>query len=260
MNILVTADDGYSAPGTRVLVHCLNNEGHNVKIAAIKGQMSSVGGAASLAAESIGWGKEVVDGVEAIWVEGTPVDAVELAKYHFSQVLFDCVVSGINMGPNLGGGLNTSGTFSAVFRAINLGLALRALAISWDCPLEYWHNRSDGVEDWRELISWPGQAAIDIFNFAMESDFWGSLLLNINFPKEPTVEKFFTIPAPRISDCYDYSLDVGPDKFSYVLRGVARNQQMRLFDTGAINNGFISITPCQATFGDGAAICEFLDH
>ena len=91
--ILLTGDDGYNALGIRVLAHLLKDN-YEVSIIATKTQQSAMGGKLTLSG-SFKWGKEKVDGIDAVWVDGTPIDVTEFSQGYFKHK-FDLVISGIN--------------------------------------------------------------------------------------------------------------------------------------------------------------------
>jgi len=99
-SILLTGDDGYDSLGTRILIHVLKKS-YTLFIAGTKRQQSGVGGHKSITGTGE-WGVENVDGVPALWVDGTPVDAIEAAKSWYTKP-FDYIVSGINWGINVWG-------------------------------------------------------------------------------------------------------------------------------------------------------------
>ena len=148
-NILITSDDGYNAMGVRVLASLLKNK-YNLKITGTLDQMSGVGGKLSLKGGSFGITE--VDGVEALYVDGTPVDAVEVANSYYPD-RFDLVLSGINWGQNTGGSVVSSGTVSVALRALVIGITERAIALSWRLPGEHWtkrHNGDESISDYQE--------------------------------------------------------------------------------------------------------------
>src|SRR5439155_22637409 len=65
-------------------------------------------------------------GIEAYRVNGTPADCVALGAHHWEKV--DVVLSGINLGSNLGNALWHSGTLAAAKQAALLGM--RGVALS----------------------------------------------------------------------------------------------------------------------------------
>src|SRR5262249_41833625 len=71
---------------------------------------------------------------EAYRVNGTPADCVALGAYNWARV--DVVLSGINLGPNLGNSMWHSGTLAAAKQAALLGLRGIALSapVTWEDP------------------------------------------------------------------------------------------------------------------------------
>jgi len=82
--ILLTSDDGFLSQGLRALISELRGH-YELAIAATKTQRSGVGGAMSIRGGA--WGVAEVDGVEALWVDGFPADAIEAARFIIPTVL-----------------------------------------------------------------------------------------------------------------------------------------------------------------------------
>lgn len=127
-HILLTNDDGIRSPGLLILKKKLETLG-KLTIVAPKTEKSGVGKAVSTATVKVA--KTVFEGgAEAYAVEGTPADAVLLALFKILEKPPDIVVSGINLGPNLGiDDLLTSGTLGAAFEAAIHGIP--AVAVSY---------------------------------------------------------------------------------------------------------------------------------
>jgi 5'-nucleotidase len=111
--ILVTNDDGVTAPGIRNLVEAVQDLGHIVIVAPDKPQ-SGMGHAIT-----IGYPLRLdpvnlmMDGIEAWQCSGTPVDCVKLAVDKVLHRKPDICLSGINHGPNHSINVIYSGTMSA---------------------------------------------------------------------------------------------------------------------------------------------------
>ena len=75
--ILITGDDSVRAEGS-ILVKRVVEKFADYRIIATKEQQSAVGAKINLK-NGGEWGTEQVDGVEAIWVDGTPGDSVYFA-------------------------------------------------------------------------------------------------------------------------------------------------------------------------------------
>lgn len=123
MRILLSNDDGYQAPGIRILFEKLSRQ-HDVIIVAPEQDRS--GASNSLTLDRPLRATRVEDRV--FRVNGTPTDCVHLAITGLLQVEPDMVVSGINAGPNLGDDVLYSGTVAAAMEGRFLGLP--ALAVS----------------------------------------------------------------------------------------------------------------------------------
>lgn len=240
--ILLTGDDGYNSIGTRLLIYFLKDR-YELAIAATKTQQSAVGGHMSIAKGGT-WGEEIVDGVPALWVSGYPADAIELSIGYFKKP-FDLVISGINLGANIGGAVFSSGTYAAAHRAVSLSLAPRAIAMSWDAHNSLYHKDHTGNEDITEYIDYPGATAYDLLVHAIEHDFWGANILNVNLPSIRSRDVHFTRPLPDLKQFYKYPMDIDTRRhlYSYPKDDIKkRPTHDKSFDAGAIMSGFISVS------------------
>lgn len=111
--ILVTNDDGVTAPGIRNLVESIADLG-DIVVVAPDSHQSGMGHAITISnilrmsPHDFG-----MDGVEAYKTTGTPVDCVKLAIYKILKRKPDVLVSGINHGSNASINVIYSGTMSA---------------------------------------------------------------------------------------------------------------------------------------------------
>ncbi len=128
MNILLTNDDGYDAPGLRALEEALSGLGTIWTIAPLTEQ-SAKSHALSMR-EPI---RALPRGERAWAVSGTPADCVYLGVNELLPARPDLVVSGINSGSNLATDVYYSGTVAGAREAACFGL--RALSASlWIQP------------------------------------------------------------------------------------------------------------------------------
>jgi len=242
--LLITGDDGYNSIGIRALIYLLKNN-YELYIAGSKDQMSGIGGKVTM--EGFSWEEGEVDGVKALVVNGTPSDAMELALSYFDGKKFDLVISGINMGANLGAATFTSGTVAAALRALGIGLCKNAIALNWDLSYEHWMKKHNGYEDLSEITEYPGKACVKLIEIAFASGFWNTPLLNINLPKEKSGKALFTRPIYDLTLAYDYSIsqNLAKKRYSYEGDRIDSPKLDGTYDTKALINGFISITPCK---------------
>ncbi|MGF2412484.1 5'/3'-nucleotidase SurE [Ferruginibacter sp.] len=114
--ILITNDDGITAPGIKNLVEAVRTLGKVVVVAPDKPQ-SGMGHAITIG-QPLRMNKvDIFDGVEAWQTSGTPVDCVKLAVDKVLHRKPDICLSGINHGANHSINVIYSGTMSAAMEA-----------------------------------------------------------------------------------------------------------------------------------------------
>jgi 5'-nucleotidase len=128
MRILVANDDGVYSPGIAALAEVAAEFGET-RIVAPDVEMSSAGHSIT-AARPLSYKRTPNKNVEAYRVNGTPADCVALGISQWDKV--DVVLSGINLGSNLGNAIWHSGTLAAAKQAALLGL--RGIALSIPVP------------------------------------------------------------------------------------------------------------------------------
>lgn len=114
--ILVTNDDGITAPGIRNLVEAVRELGTVVVVAPDKPQ-SGMGHAITIGSPLRLHKVNTFEGIEAYQCTGTPVDCVKLAVDKILHRKPDICVSGINHGANHSINVIYSGTMSAAVEA-----------------------------------------------------------------------------------------------------------------------------------------------
>jgi len=126
MDILVSNDDGYLAPGIIILAEKLQTITPNVTIVAPERNRSA--SSSSLTLENPLRLTQVSERV--YYVDGTPTDSVHLAITGLLDKEPDMVVSGINNGANLGDDVIYSGTVAAAIEGRFLGLPAIAISLT----------------------------------------------------------------------------------------------------------------------------------
>ena len=228
MRILLTNDDGIASPGINILAKNLSKS-HDVWIVAPEGERSASSHSITLVGPLMV--KRKSDRTFAC--RGTPVDCVLLAFKDLIKVEFDCVISGINMGPNLGTDILYSGTVGAARQgalmekpSIAVSVCAKHNSLDFNIPARFLENN---MERFVELWS-PGH------------------FLNINFPDvlKDQLPVSITYPSKRI---YRDKLKTfsAPDGYIYCFfEGDSPGSQMEKgSDHFAIINNMISISPIQ---------------
>jgi 5'-nucleotidase len=223
MRILVANDDGIYSPGIAALAHVARRFG-DVRVVAPDVEQSSAGHAITSSRPVRYRPTRIFEGIEAYRVNGTPADCVALGAYHWGDV--DVVLSGINLGPNLGNATWHSGTLAAAKQAVLLGI--RGIALS--API------TDESADFSTLDSWVERT----LRVLMEDD--RPRLVNVNFPREPRGLRW----TAQAVDHYDGKVvpDTDPMGREHYWFTVSPIEQLREgTDLWAVAQGFVSLTP-----------------
>ncbi len=125
MKILVSNDDGYLAVGINCLVESLKKR---ADVTVVAPDRNRSGASNSLTLESPLRANVADNGF--IYVDGTPTDCVHLAITGLLDSLPDIVISGINMGANMGDDVLYSGTVAAAMEGRSLGLPAIAVSLT----------------------------------------------------------------------------------------------------------------------------------
>ena len=128
MRILITNDDGVNSSGIVAAKDAVRELG-DIHVVAPATQQSGIGHALTLFEPMRVTSSNLRDGSEAYSVSGTPTDAVIIGIYELMDEKPDLLISGINIGENLGmAELTTSGTIGAAMEAAAHGIP--AIAVS----------------------------------------------------------------------------------------------------------------------------------
>lgn len=234
MQILIANDDGIYSPGLQALAKAASRLGH-VTVMAPDVEQSSMGHAVTHS-RPLSFKKSPVpfpDGIEAFRVNGTPADCVALGTHLYSNT--DVVLSGINMGPNLGNGMWHSGTLAAAKQAVLLGI--KGIALSTPVP-------SEGV-DFDKLEPFVEQVLDELLQLP------GLGLFNVNFPPDPTAIKWTSQSVRLYDGTVIPGLDpMGRKHYWFTVTPLAPAEENS--DRWAVESGYVSITPLRLDLTDHA--------
>ena len=162
MNILLTNDDGYNAPGITELFKSLSSE-HKVFLIAPKENCSGMSAAISLRKEI-----EVEEIAKNIFsVSGTPADCSYLGLLSVIPDSIEMIVSGINLGANLGEDIFYSGTVGASIAGRRLDYVPVAFSVAAYNP---------------KNLRFIAEQSLLITNQVSKLPSDQNLLVNVNFP------------------------------------------------------------------------------
>lgn len=125
MRILVSNDDGYFAPGIERLVAALKSR---ADITVVAPERDRSGASNSLTLDRPLTVRRAPNGF--LFVNGTPTDCVHLAVTGLLDALPDMVLSGINLGANMGDDTIYSGTVAAATEGYLLGIPSLAISLA----------------------------------------------------------------------------------------------------------------------------------
>lgn len=172
MRLLLTNDDGIYAPGLQALYQELKDD-FEIHIVAPDTEMSAVGHAISLTSPLRVQAVHKNGAFFGYGVKGTPADCVKIAVQELMKEPPDVVLSGINLGANVGVNVLYSGTVSAATEGAFLGI--RSAAISLNTRFN---------PDFRVAAAFSRE----IIRYMKENRLRDRTALNVNVPSVPPAE------------------------------------------------------------------------
>ncbi len=240
MKILLTNDDGIYAPGLAALYHELKGLGE-VVVVAPESEQSAVGHAITLMTPLRVKEVSLNCGVEGFAVSGFPADCVKIAIAELLPSPPDLVVSGINLGPNVGINVLYSGTVSAATEAAILGVKGVAFSLdSYDQNADFAAAASLSRELLEQVRGWGAWT--------------NGVCLNVNLPNLPLAKiKGVRITRQDTGPLVEhFERRVDPRRHIYYWLAEINSRPAINPDTdyGALAQGYISVTPIQHDLTD----------
>lgn len=233
MRLLLANDDGIYSPGLAALATAASNFGE-IHIVAPDVEQSSMGHAITHS-RPISIKRTPIGAWDAHRVNGTPADCAALGIELFKGV--EVVLSGINLGPNLGNGMWHSGTLAAAKQAALLGC--RGIALSTPT--------GGGEPDFAKLRPWVDR----VLELLLADE--ELTLVNVNFPPEP-IGMCWTRQAVTHYDGKVVPITDPMGRQLYWLSVQRLEQLEEGTDLWAVRNGYVSITPLRLDLTDGASL------
>jgi 5'-nucleotidase len=235
--ILVTNDDGITAPGLRTLVRCMMEIGEVVVVAPDSPQ-SGMGHAITLD-NTLYSKKVVIDADKGAPSEyscsGTPADCVKLALQELLDRKPDICVSGINHGSNASINVIYSGTMSAAIEAGIEGIPAIGFSL---CDYSWEANFEAAEESIKKIV-----------REALKNGMPKGVVLNVNIPKTKgkALKGIKVCRQARANWKEKFDKRTNPSgKDYYWLTG-----EFQLLDKGedtdewALSQGYVSVVPTQ---------------
>ncbi|HUW36256.1 MAG TPA: 5'/3'-nucleotidase SurE [Rhodocyclaceae bacterium] len=165
MRILLSNDDGYFAPGLEVLAKAL---AEIAEVSVVAPERDRSGASNSLTLDRPLSLRQAANGF--YYVNGTPTDCVHLAVTGMLDTLPDMVVSGINLGANMGDDTIYSGTVAAATEGYLLGVPALAVSLAGKTGTHF---------------ETAARVARDLVRRFQQGAFGEPVLLNVNVPDVP---------------------------------------------------------------------------
>lgn len=235
MRILISNDDGVYSPGIAALAQVAAKFGE-VRVVAPDVEMSSASHSIT-AWRPLLYKPTPLKDLSAYRVNGTPADCVALGMYHWEKV--DVVLSGINLGTNLGNGIWHSGTLAAAKQAVLFG----ARGIAFSTP------STDAEPDFSKLSPWIEK----VLQLLLPEP--RLTLVNVNLPTTPKGIRWTRQSVRHYDGKVVPSKDpLGRMHFWFTVIPLEETEEDT--DRWAVEKGYVSLTPLRLDLTNDAELAE----
>ncbi len=230
MKILVSNDDGIFSPGLVALAEVASQVGE-VIIFAPDFEQSAMGHAITIQRPLQYHRVRMLKGFEAYRVNGTPADCVAMGLFHMGGA--DLVLSGINLGSNLGSDIWHSGTVAAVKQGVLLGVPALAFSQVINGEEPTYEKQKPYIAEVIRMLTYVHQPK----------------LVNVNLPKEPRGIRWTHQSVRQYNGKVVESQDPMGRKH-YWFAAIPLTEPDENSDRWAVENGFVSLTPIRLSLTD----------
>jgi 5'/3'-nucleotidase SurE len=250
LKVLLTNDDGYSAPGLQSVYQALTSAGYDVTVFAPKTKQSGAGATQTFATLEV---SQPVPGDPKVFaVSGTPADTVALAmEAVFRSDRPDLVISGCNYGENVGWGVNLSGTVGAAVTATAYGVPAIACSSEGD-----YSDPTYGTPDYQGSAVFVTRLVRYLDKHRDELKAMRGKGLNVNFPFLSAGKLPKGVVHAKPEPISKYHLSYQPEAGNpnvYKVDWAMSPSRTRNTDFSLLERDWITITPMHATFLDSGA-------
>jgi len=247
--ILLTNDDGITAPGLVAMYRRLIDFGH-VQVVAPETVQSATGHGITLSQPLLTSKVEVENAFTGTAVAGSPADCVKLA---ISQILPrrpDLVISGINSGANVGINVIYSGTVAAAIEAAFLGVPAIAFSL---------YLKRDIPPDYARTATYARRCIEQILAAGLS----GGHVVSVNIPslrpnEEPAGVKVVRQCTRPWNDTYERRKDPRGRDYFWNSSVFTLSTDEPDTDVAALRDNFITITPLQFDLTEHSVLKEWM--
>ncbi len=240
LRILLTNDDGFYAEGLQTLYQVLK-EHAEVTIVAPDRERSAVGHGITMHQPLRTTPVKLHD--QGHWlINGTPADCVKLAvECILKKSPPDLIIAGINRGPNLGNDVLYSGTVSAAIEGRMNNMPSVAASLT-----------GYGTMDFRPA------AEFICANLSIIKQMAEAAILNINFPPQAFKGAVLTRLGKRVyQNVFEERKDPRGQAYFWLGGEPVAFQQPDNSDIGAVESGFVSLTPLKFDLTDDSLMARY---
>jgi 5'-nucleotidase len=236
--ILLTNDDGYGAAGIALLYQALAPH-YDVTVVAPETEQSGIGHAFTFSGSLTCRPINAETGMNGYAVNGTPSDCVKIAVAHLLPKKPDAIIAGMNLGENSG----TAGYYSGTVAAAREGAFWRIPSMAFSVCKEGFDFAGEYALMARQLF----ERIRDIHRHKAGANGAIPVYYNVNFPGCPfSKSKGVKITRQSLAffdDRYREERDAS-GQARYWIYGERKDlEQSELYDTRALENGYITVTP-----------------
>ena len=245
MKVLISNDDGIFSPGIHALANAMMAVADEVLVVAPDVEQSASGHAITIR-HPLRYRRthlEELPNTLCYRVDGTPADCIVLGVHNEGRP--DVVVSGVNLGSNLGFDVTHSGTVAAAIEGTTMGIPSIAVSI----------RTGEGKLDFSHAATYAARLARSV----AETGLPHRTLLNVNFPEGAPKG----VVTSRLST-HSYKDSVvrreDPDGVPYYwVAGTPTGERVADTDFTAVSEGFATVTPLSLDLTDHAMLKGLAD-
>ena len=233
--ILLTNDDGVTAPGLQAVADALRALGE-VQIVAPAENQSAKGTALTTADPIHRMDITLPNGMAAISLTATPATTMRIAVTKIATARPDLVISGINNGVNTGLAAYISGTVAAAREAASMGIPSMASSLAF--------RAAKDVESFRAAA----EVTLRIARVVKTRGLPKGIFLNVSVPAG-TMQTFKGIRLTTqghslgLQDTYEERVSPRTGKPYYWNKIVEGAEDVEGSDSWAVPNGYVAVTP-----------------
>jgi 5'-nucleotidase len=231
MRILLTNDDGIHAAGLMALYMELKGD-FDVDVVAPESEMSAVGHAITLTSPLRVQEIKKNGAFFGYSVKGTPADCVQIALRELLVTSPDIVLSGINLGANVGVNVLYSGTVSAATEGACFGIKSAAISLATLRNPDF---------------SFAARFSREIIGFMTKNGLKEGTALNVNIPAIPP-EKISGVSITKqgvgkVDTKFERRVDPRGNVYYWLSGEIPVDNEGLDTDAGALGKGRVTITP-----------------